>query len=233
MNDSEGYDSPEILLAVSKSADSVARGEGSFERDAVVFKEPIMAWDVTAFMMWSAARNNGVLNVLDFGGSLGSLYFQNKLFLDTLNSVSWIIVEQPAFAAEGNRKFQSEELSFFSEINNIPKGFCPDIIFFGSSLQYVESPLEILNQAIDLSPQTIVIHRTPFIDSGTNSLTVQKVPSSVYHVSYPMWIFSHDLIVKMLSSKYKLVWYEFTSEGRTITSKKIEFKFKTLVFEKR
>jgi putative methyltransferase (TIGR04325 family) len=38
---------------------------------------------------------------LDFGGSLGSSYFQNKKFLDALRLVEWNVVEQENFVATG------------------------------------------------------------------------------------------------------------------------------------
>ncbi len=42
-------------------------------------------------------ENNNNLSVLDFGGSLRSTYYQNKTFLENLNSIEWSIVEQTHF----------------------------------------------------------------------------------------------------------------------------------------
>ena len=70
-------------------------------------------------LLWIAVRNNGKLNVLDFGGSLGSSYFQNKFFLDNLTDVNWCIVEQPEFVRTGNEYFDDQKTSFFNSIEEV------------------------------------------------------------------------------------------------------------------
>ena len=60
----------------------------------------------------------GVLSVLDFGGSLGSTYYQNKKFLDSLDDVSWNIVEQKHFVDAGKEDFEDERLRFSYDIES-------------------------------------------------------------------------------------------------------------------
>lgn len=91
--DSTGYDAPEILQKVRSSLLKVKKGEAVYERDSVIFEEIQYSWPLLAGLMYAAAKSGGVLKVLDFGGSLGSSYFQNKKFLDGLKDVVWCIVE--------------------------------------------------------------------------------------------------------------------------------------------
>ena len=80
---------------------TVVDGRAAYERDSVLFEEVEYVWPLLASLMWVGARHLGSLNVLDFGGSLGSTYFQNRIFLATLPSVRWNIVEQPRHVEVG------------------------------------------------------------------------------------------------------------------------------------
>ena len=105
-----GYDSGGILKKVLEATLKVKNGEAVYERDLVLFDHIEFYWPVLSGLMWVAARNNGRLNVLDYGGSLGSCYFENRLFLNSLPNFSWNIVEQVHFVVEGKKHFQDEYL---------------------------------------------------------------------------------------------------------------------------
>jgi putative methyltransferase (TIGR04325 family) len=104
-NKSIGYGDPPILEKVKTSLLKVKNGEAVYERDSVIFDTIEYSWELLSILMWVAAQNNGNLNIIDFGGSLGSSYYQNKYFLDKLPSVGWNIVEQTNFTEEGKTLF--------------------------------------------------------------------------------------------------------------------------------
>lgn len=116
---SSGYDADNILQQVRTASLRVKRGEALFERDSVLFNEREYCWELLAALMWIAARHNGSLNIIDFGGSLGSTYYQYKCFFSLLKSVLWNIVEQPNFVGEGKRLFENESLKFHSSIGGV------------------------------------------------------------------------------------------------------------------
>ena len=91
----------ELLEKVKSSALKVKKGEAAFERDSVVFEKEDHAWHVVASLLLIASRNGNKLHVLDFGGSLGSQYFQNKRFFEHLSEFSWSVVEQQNFVECG------------------------------------------------------------------------------------------------------------------------------------
>ncbi|MDO8590885.1 MAG: methyltransferase, TIGR04325 family, partial [bacterium] len=103
---SSGYDTDVILEKVKSAALKVKRGEAAFERDSVAFGKPKYVWPVLAILLWIASQKQNSLTVMDFGGSLGSLYFQHRKFLDQLNKLSWNVVEQPKFALCGKENFE-------------------------------------------------------------------------------------------------------------------------------
>lgn len=108
-----GYEAQSILDKVLQATLKVKNGEAVFERDSVIFDEVQYSWPVTAALMWSAVRNNQKLHVLDFGGSLGSSYFQNRKFLNGMKELSWFIVEQKKIAQVGNEMVADDILRFF------------------------------------------------------------------------------------------------------------------------
>ena len=62
-------------------------------------------------MALAAAANGGRLEVVDFGGALGSTWWQHREELSALGLRRWVVVEQPQFI-EAGREFAGEILGF-------------------------------------------------------------------------------------------------------------------------
>src|ERR1700686_2222088 len=75
---SSGYVSDIILEKVKISLQKVKNGEAQFERDSVLFDKIEYSWPLLAGLLWVASREGNRLNLVDFGGSLGSSYYQNR-----------------------------------------------------------------------------------------------------------------------------------------------------------
>ena len=166
------------------------RGEAAFERDSVAFSQPEYAWPLLAALMWIAAKNGGRLNVLDFGGSLGSSYFQHRVFLERLNSVRWVVVEQSGQVRVGQREFADERLRFCATIEEATAESRPHVVVLSSVLQYLERPHEVLSELLGLECDHLVLDRTTVWDDPRDRLCVQTVPPAIYDASYPCWVFS-------------------------------------------
>ena len=76
-----GYDSEGIMEKVLEATLKVKNGEAVYERDSVLFDHIEYSWRLLSGLMWVAAQSNGRLNVLDYSGSLGNSYFENRLVL--------------------------------------------------------------------------------------------------------------------------------------------------------
>jgi putative methyltransferase (TIGR04325 family) len=186
---SEGYDAPAILEKVTDASLKVKRGEATGERDAVVFDRIEYSWMVVAGLMWAASRTGGRLNVLDFGGSLGTSYRRNARFLEGLQ-VSWSVVEQPHFAEAGTRLFTDGALRFHRSIAEAVSDAEPDVVLFESSLQYVEDPYGVLEQVARVPHRVLVVDRTLFSRLEVDRICVQVVRPPIYSASYPVHVFS-------------------------------------------
>jgi putative methyltransferase (TIGR04325 family) len=205
VNDTTGYDSNVILLEVKNSLLKVKHGDAVFERDSVLFNRIEYSWPLLAGIMWIAAQNRGTLSVLDFGGSLGSTYFQNRAFLKDLDRVEWNIVEQDNFVKEGRENFQSEELKFFFSIEELQEVTACQVIILSAVLPYIEKPFELLNRIMGYNIEYIILDRMPMIIGEEDRITLQRVTPEIYKASYPAWFFSEIKFLKFLNQKYDLI----------------------------
>lgn len=205
MATSTGYAS-EIILEKTKAALlKVKSGEALYERDSVLFDEIEYAWPVLAGLMWVAARHGGRLNVLDFGGSLGSSYFQNRKFLATLPEVRWNIVEQTRHVETGKAFFEDDHLRFYADIAGCLADTQPNVVLLSSILQYLEQPYTVFNQILTFPCDHIIIDRTPFWAGPTDRLCMQNVPPPIYEGSYPCWIFSRPKFQAFLNERWQTI----------------------------
>jgi len=187
---SSGYDGAQILEKVLAATLKVKNGEAVFERDSVLFDEIQYAWPVTAGLLWAAAREGGRLSVLDFGGSLGSSYFQNRRFTEGLPSVRWSVVEQAHFVEAGRKHIQDERLAFYPTIAECVAAEKPNVVLLSSVLQYLEDPYEVLDELMRSGAEIILVDRTCFLVSdGPDVYKVQATPASIYSSRYPIRYF--------------------------------------------
>lgn len=222
---SSGYDSQQILDKVLAATLKVKNGEAAYERDSVLFDEVHYAWPVAAGLMWAAAQDRGRLSVMDFGGSLGSSYFQNRQFLEGLKDVRWSIVEQTHFVKAGKQYIQDERLRFYETIDECVKTEKPNVVLLSSVLQYLEKPYETLESLSEIGAMLLIIDRSPFWSENTDSLLIQHVPPQIYPASYPTHIFSEPGFLAWMRRKWSLT-AEFLSPEGYVDSPAGRFAFK-------
>ncbi len=193
---SSGYDANEILIKVKKGTEAVLRGDAAFERDGVSFDTPEYRWPVLAGLLEVAARE-GELKVLDFGGSLGSVYWQHRKFFTDMK-VSWGVVEQPEFINAGKGLDQSS-VDFFPSVTDYLKSESPNVVLLSSVLQYLPNPEQTLRELLATPAKTVILDRTPMSAALSNIPCVQVVPQHIYAGSYPAWVFSRDWLRAQLA----------------------------------
>ncbi len=207
-----GYDAPAILAQVRSAALKVHRGEAIFEQDSVCFVHEEYRWPTLACLLRIAAENGGELQVLDFGGSLGSFYFQHRKHFSGLKHVRWAVVEQPHYAACGRTDFQDDVLRFYESVDECLAEGAVDMVLCSSVLQYLEKPYEMLAKLAHSGTPYILLDRTPFIAGCKDRLTVQHVPASIYPASYPAWFFSRQHFLHEVRKLGLLIDVEFPAD---------------------
>ncbi len=228
---STGYSSSEILEKVLSASFKVKNGDAEFERDSVTFDKAEYSWPVLANLMWAAARNGGHLKVLDFGGALGSSYFQYRRFLNQLRDVTWNVVEQSHYVEAGKLHFQTEHLQFYESIEESVNASSPTVILLSSTLQYLSTPLETIDLLSATGADCLIIDRTPFSSEPRDKVVIQSIPSSIYRASYPMWVFSREEMTRKLEANWSLVAANSSPEGHAESTGGVKFSFEGLFLE--
>jgi putative methyltransferase (TIGR04325 family) len=199
-----GYGEPSILEKTRAALLKVKRGEAVYERDSVLFDRIEYSYPVLAHLLYVATKNEGSLRVLDFGGSLGSSYYQNRGRLAHLRELAWGVVEQPAHVAVGRRDFEDASLRFFGTPQECLRTLKPQVLLLSSVLQYLEQPLDWLRTAATWRLPYIIIDRAPLVESGPSRLTIQTVPPSIYTARYPCWVLNESELLDSLRPAYRV-----------------------------
>lgn len=199
-----GYASPDVLSKVSLAVSAVLRGEATFERDGTLFDQAEPNQPLIEALRRAELVGGAPVIVVDFGGSLGSTYLQNRAYVQDID-LRWTVIEQPHFVERGRELYQpSGDVKFARSADEIHG--VPSLLILSSVLQYMKDPEQTLVDLVHrLKPLGIFIDRTPFIAGPRSRLTIQKVPASMVSSSYPCWFLSRDIIEIVLSSSYEKV----------------------------
>lgn len=214
---------------VRESLLRVKRGTAAYERDSVLFDRVEYAWELLAALMWVAARHKGQLRLIDFGGSLGSSYYQNRSFLQQLDLVSWNIVEQTHFVEVGKRDFESHELYFFSTMSDCLSVKPIDCVLLSSVLQYLSDPLSVIDEICRLGIETVVVDRCGFTLDGAERITVQRVPEKIYKASYPCRFFVEEDFVALFTERG----YELIADFQAMDAVNVPSVYKGFIFNRK
>lgn len=203
---SEGYDADRILEKVRDALLKVKNGEAGYERDSVLFDEVQYSWPLLSSLLWIASCSNNRLHLIDFGGSLGSSYFQNRRFLSHLSDWSWNIVEQANFVECGRQEFQDGVLAFYSTIEECRAARPCNAVLLSSVLPYIEHPHELLDRIVASGFEYIIIDRTPILlKDERDRLSVQTVPARIYKASYPARFFARTGLLSHFEDRYEKI----------------------------
>lgn len=196
-----GYNEGTILNKIKESILKVKSGKAEFERDSVVFEKFEYSEEFLSALKMTVKNNS--LSVIDFGGSLGSQYFQYKRFFEGVE-INWMVVEQKHFVDCGNKEISDNNLKFFNTIEEALKYKPANCIVLSSVLPYLKEPFQMIEKILSFNFDYIIIDRNPFIDSEKDLLTVQVVPETIYKASYPAWFFNEKKFYASFSSKYNM-----------------------------
>lgn len=199
-----GYDENSILETVRKAVLKVKQGEARYERDGVILDSPFYTTSLIS-TLYEAATRYPSLHVIDFGGSLGSSFFQLKPYLQKLPPVQWSVVEQNHFVELGRREFAEPGLDFFPTIEAAvaAKGV-PTLLLLACTLPYLSDPYHWLKAFASVGAPYLLLENMPFHDQPGDRLTVQRVPPEIYQASYPCWLLDQNKVIASLSNRYQL-----------------------------
>ena len=230
--ESTGYDATVILERTRDALLKVKRGEAVYERDSVLFEKPEYAYPVLTGLLRAALTRGGQLSVLDFGGSLGSTYFQSRPFLHSLHHMEWSVVEQTAHVACGREHFEDGHLLFYETVEECLACRRPTLLLLSSVLPYLSQPYSTLEGLLRHGIPHLVIDRTAFLTADRDRLTVQTVPDSIYPASYPAWFFGETKFAAAIAAAGYTLVADFPGSDRLAPADEPAY-FKGFIYEKK
>ncbi|MGN6417406.1 MAG: methyltransferase, TIGR04325 family [Pseudobacter sp.] len=221
---STGYDSDSIFKKVEAATLKVKNGEAVYERDSVIFDEMQYSWPMVSALLYVASLNNNHLNVLDFGGSLGTSYFQNRKFTSHLN-LKWNIIEQEGFVKTGIEKIADGRLNFFYSIDEcIEKNGPPDFLLLAGLLPYIEKPYELLDKLLSYNIPYLFIDNNYFNYEDRDRITVQTVRPEIYTASYPAWFLNYASVKQLISQRYNIISEHHDQNSLVLDGRRINYR---------
>jgi len=207
-----GWDSVKILEKVKTASLQVKNGLAVYEQDGITFNKQKYIFPVLAGFLRSVDNVNKSICVIDFGGSLGSHYYQMKSFFSKELKINWNVVEQKAFVDCGTEEFENDELKFHYSVKDCIVEEGKDLFFSSGVIQYLEDPYKFIEEIMNFGFKNIVLDRVFFIVNSSERIVLQKAdPDIFYDASFPAWIFNEEKFINIFLSKYNLV-SDFISE---------------------
>ena len=204
---SGGYQAESIAAKVRDATREVVSGRAAFERDGVCFPVYEPEKELTD-IFWDISLDVGApLQVLDFGGALGSTYWRHCGVLPA--NQSWDVIEQLTFVELGRAEFP--EVKFYSSFHEVQvDGYA--VLLCSNALQYLEDPYQLLDEFAARGAANLVINGLPLHRDRPDRIRVQRVPPSIYEASYPVRFFNREGFLRRVAENWS-VQREFASEA--------------------
>ena len=138
-----GYSAPNILERTRLAMLKVKNGEALYERDSVVFDQVAYPFPLLAGLLRARSVDGNRLSVLDFGGSLGTTYFQCRDFLSAAGPFRWSVVEQPEHVKCGREEFADGRLQFYTSIAECLTHEQPNVLLLSGVIQCLPEPYQV------------------------------------------------------------------------------------------
>jgi putative methyltransferase (TIGR04325 family) len=159
---------------------------------------------------WSSLRFNFIssfvsglslydIGILDIGGGYGETYLHLKQ--TTIKRFQYRVFELPfAISQSKPELIEFEEIKFCQSLDDVD--IVPNIVYFGSSLQYFNDYKKILSEAMSYMALFIVVSDTPMGNIDTFACAQVNMSGIVI----PRWVFNQNEIILILKSGgYELI----------------------------
>lgn len=210
-----GYFDPSILERTREATRQARDNPRLFERDSVILQRPEYPLETLAALLYVAHCAHGRLDVIDFGGALGSSYFQLRSFLAPLVQVRWTVVEQTHYVECGQREFTDGRLCFQPTVRSAVTAAQPQVLLLSGVLQYLPDPRPMLRKLLAEEIEFALLDRTAFHRGNQDRLTVQRNPPSIYPASYPAWFFTETAFLTLILDTHELI-FDFDARDQVL-----------------
>ena len=196
LRSSKSYNDKNIFDKIINLYDLIKHKDKEFyERDSLIFHQKPDETELINFLKQAIKNIKKPLEILDYGGSLGSRYYSNYNFIVN-KSINWNVIEQRDFVQYGKKKLQNKRLNFYYNLNDCFTDKKINFALFSNSLQYLENYTQILKEIKDQNIKYFFFDYLPLSHFKSHKTYIQNISKRVYESSYPIHIFSKDVFIK-------------------------------------
>ncbi len=171
----------------------------SYARD---LDETIRQYDYPVLFWMQKLLTDGT-NVFDFGGNVGTHYFQYRGYLQLTDTVTWTVLDLPEIVKAGKHRHSEQNLFFTDDVNQVRQA---DILLASGVVQYIED-FSTFVSTLNFQPPHLLINRLPLYD-GERFVTLQNGGN----VFYPQYVFNRARFIRSIEDiGYRLVdeWIDY------------------------
>jgi putative methyltransferase (TIGR04325 family) len=200
------YFSKKIIKKVKFNFLKSLKSKYIYERDGILLNKNIFEEDnIIKHYKKYYLYNNANCRILDVGGGTGSIYFKNQDFIEKEKNIYWVVFDQSQIVSFVKKKIKNKKIKFTSNLT-LKKKY--NIILIQCSLQYFSQPYNLLNKLTKINSKFIIIDEVPLTNNQNDKIKIQINPNKIYHVNYPLFIFSQKKIKEYLKKKNFRLFYE-------------------------
>lgn len=195
--------------------------------------QEIWAWPLFSMIQLAAIENGNKVNVLDFGGGLGSSYFMLKKLLSVINSVNWSVVDLPDVVDYGKKHLEDDRLAFFNTIEEAKEKHDFNVLTIGSVLLYLDEPYQLVSDLVIHDFDYIVIDRTPFLPGNGERYMIQEVPRYLGGGIRALRLLSENSFMDIFKTRYDLIGEHIYNSSYPNESVNPRANYKCVIFRKK
>lgn len=230
--DCDAFDEYAIHEKLKSATLKVKNGEAAYERDGIIYDQIYQSWPLLSHLMLAASQNSNQLSLIDFGGSLGTTFFQNKKYLYQLEKVQWDVVELGYLIETGKKEIAEKGLDFFYTIEDaIKTNGKHNVLITNGVFPYLEKPYDIFELFKSFNFEYIIIESTYFNYEARDRICMQITNSKAYTAFYPCWLLNYEKVKEFFLHKY-IVFAEYLNDIHFyLDGERVEYK--SIVFKKK
>lgn len=203
------YEDGEILDVVVESTMALRR---RLQSEDVPRLDPATT---RTLLIMHQARGVEPLEVLDFGGGCGEMFFwMNELLPHGI--AGWSVIETKEMVRRGMAHFAEPKLRFHESVDEATArtGRC-DLLILSGALQYLANPEQVLERMLDCGARCLYLTRTMVTTDGRTVITEQSARlidhgppvgarqvDSGKRVTHPIVLIPEETVLSLLSDRY-------------------------------
>lgn len=131
-------------------------------------------------LYWLSNINASDLQVFEFGGNVGNLYYSYSGYLRAKRSLTWTVFDIDPVLKEGTRIASERRAEGLKFTDSWSEACGCNVLIASGAFHYWEDTIQAFLDRCPASPEHIFVNRSPVVERGPSFITVQKTQSCAF-----------------------------------------------------